>query len=235
FFDPRLPNTPWAYPLYNLLILPLVAILAAIALYWFWRRAPHPARLFVVLLFILPALAIILPDLLFGGLRSSVSRYFIPSYLALQLAVAYLFARQLGQPAGKQARRWAIGFVLLLSLGLGSGLASWAAPTWWNKLSGQATLAIADILNQAERPLLIGNTDGINTGHLVSLAHELDGHVRLQLTHAANPPQPADGFATVYLYNPSRRWSSLFPTAQPRYEGELSLWQLMPTAETSRP
>ncbi len=215
-----LPLPPRFYALYNVTVLPGAVLGAALLLLWFWRRGPRPARGLILLLVLLPALGLILPDLLLGGQRSSISRYFIPSYLGLQVAGAYWFYVQGQRP---QARFWALVLVLVLSLGLGSGLASWGAPTWWNKLGGSATVAIAATLHQAERPLVVSTNTETNLGHLLALAQELsvraasrrNDRLRLQLTPAAALPVIAPGFEPIFLFNPPPAWLEQWPTAQP--------------------
>ncbi len=48
--------------------------------------------LFIITLFGVPALALIIPDLIYGGQRSVMARFLIPCYLSIELAISYLIA-----------------------------------------------------------------------------------------------------------------------------------------------
>jgi len=43
-------------------------------------------------------LALVIPDLVLGGMRSIQARYLMPCYLGIPLAVAYLLATQITSP-----------------------------------------------------------------------------------------------------------------------------------------
>ncbi len=60
--------------------------------YFLIRRSPPQSWLLILALVLVPSLALGLPDLLFGGIRSTVTRYLIPCYLGIQLAVVNLIA-----------------------------------------------------------------------------------------------------------------------------------------------
>ncbi|NEO97476.1 MAG: dolichyl-phosphate-mannose-protein mannosyltransferase [Symploca sp. SIO2E9] len=70
----------------------LTAFLAIYALYHLWRHTPLKTWLFIVTLIGVTGTAIIAPDLILGGRRSSITRYAIPCYLGIQIAVAYLIS-----------------------------------------------------------------------------------------------------------------------------------------------
>ncbi|WP_249068074.1 glycosyltransferase family 39 protein [Argonema antarcticum] len=66
-----------------------LAILVVYSIYFICRKTPKRVWLFILTLMGVTGLAAILPDLIFGGIRSSVSRYLVPCYLGIQIAVAY--------------------------------------------------------------------------------------------------------------------------------------------------
>ncbi|MEG3987263.1 hypothetical protein QUA13_08875 [Microcoleus sp. S28C3] len=51
--------------------------------------------LFVVMVRAVTALAVVLPDVILGGTRSTKARYLFPTYLGMQIAVAYLLATKI--------------------------------------------------------------------------------------------------------------------------------------------
>ncbi|MGB7445161.1 MAG: glycosyltransferase family 39 protein [Coleofasciculaceae cyanobacterium] len=73
---------------------PCLLILVIYAIYFLCRQTDKPAWLFILTLISVTALFLILSDLVFGGQRSSISRYFIPCYLGIQIAIAYLLTNK---------------------------------------------------------------------------------------------------------------------------------------------
>ena len=77
----------------------ILAVLGLVifAVYCVCRHTPIQSWLVVVVLITLLPLTLILPDLIDGGQRSAIARYWMPAYLGLGLAVAYGLAHQLTQ------------------------------------------------------------------------------------------------------------------------------------------
>ncbi|MBD2315004.1 glycosyltransferase family 39 protein [Desertifilum sp. FACHB-1129] len=195
------------------LIVATVAIAIA-AFYWLVRHTETRVWLLVYCWAGVNALALILPDLLVGGRRSVVPRYSIPAYLAIEVAVAFLLASWISgkvRPRGLKV----VGQVLLISLLLG-GLLSCRAMSqsggwWWNKASNANNPAIARIINQAERPLVIADADpytqqsfdiGGAVGDVLSLSYSLDDRVEYLLTIEPNVPEIPPGY-DVFLLDPA--------------------------------
>ena len=191
-----------------LLSLPIVLAVAALvgyALLFLIRRAPVAAWAFIILLGGVTALGMVVPDILLGGQRSSVSRYLIPTWLSLQLAVAYWMNVVLTTES-RGRRLWQRGAIaLLLVMAILSNGAILQADTWRTKYSGQDQPAIVELINQSPRPLLVSsNYYGINTGELLSLSHALSDTVTLLLVLEPQelPPLP-EGYSDLFLFNPS--------------------------------
>ncbi|WP_229415506.1 glycosyltransferase family 39 protein [Moorena bouillonii] len=68
--------------------------LAVYALYYLCRKAPQHAWVFIITLIGVTGIALIAPDVLLGGRRSSITRYAIPCYLGIQLAIAYFLTTE---------------------------------------------------------------------------------------------------------------------------------------------
>ncbi|MFE1746212.1 glycosyltransferase family 39 protein [Coleofasciculus sp. H7-2] len=191
------------------LITPAFLILVGYAIYFLCRNTPKQIWLFILTLIGVPALSLMLPDLVFGGLRSASSRYLIPSFLGIQLAVAYLLAAQLSSKSFSRRKIWQAMMTLLIVSGVVSCAVSSQAETWWSKVISYSNPKVARIINQAERPLLVSNSFGINPGNVFSLSYILDPKVRFQLVVDPNIPKiPDDSNAinrvsTVFLLSPS--------------------------------
>ncbi len=196
------------HPSINYWIIPRIAIFfffaIGYAIYCLYRHSSKKAGLFILTLIAIPALALMIPDLILGGRRSINARYFIPSYVGIQISVAYLLSH--AYLINHKIR----GFVLpsILTIGIISCLISAQAETWWTKSASYNNAEAAAIINQFDRPLLIGDTNHINVGNIISLVHKLDPNVRLQLVVKPNIPQIPTGFDPILLYNPSKDLTS---------------------------
>ena len=202
FFDIDLSSdNPLGY-----LITLLFLILVGYSIYFLCRTTNYKVWLFIIILIVVPALPLILPDLIAGGIQSSSEPYLIPSYLGIQVAVAYLLATQLYN--GNVSRRsiWHIIMALVIICGLISYKVSSQAETWWNKGMSYCNPQVAQIINQTTRPLLISDALGNNYGNVFSLSYLLEPKVRFLLVNNQKVPKIPDGFADVFLFNPSDTW-----------------------------
>lgn len=177
--------------------------------YFLYRRTPKRIWLFVFTLVFTPSIALMLPDVMTGGIRSVIPRYGIPSYLGIQLATAYLLSTKLTDIQTKtQQKIWQIIFIIVLSCGVLSSAMISQADSWWNKTVGEIR-QVARITNEAKSPLLIGSP---TAGDLLSLSHLLDSKVKflvkpeciicrsdLKVEDNSIPPIP-DNFSDVFLY-----------------------------------
>ncbi|MBD3881980.1 hypothetical protein IFO70_09450 [Phormidium tenue FACHB-886] len=207
-------NLSSATPLVLKLALRLIEV-ATVALivysfYFIWSKEKLNRWLFVVALAGVPALCLIIPDLVTNGIRSIIPRYAVPCYLGSQISVAYLLTNKLNDVA--RQRFWSIVTVLVLSGGVLSCAAISQADTWWNKMIGSANPALAQQINQADRPLLISDAD---MGDLFSLSYYLDPKVQLLVRpqcYACNLnrtlenrpylPTIPKGFSDVFVFHP---------------------------------
>jgi uncharacterized membrane protein len=230
-----------------------VLVLVVYGFYLLFRKTDIRTWLFVFTLAAIPAIALALPDVLTGGVRSITPRYVIPCYLASQLAVAHLLAHQLQVKKGWQQQAWRVITVVVISAGVVSCVAISQAPAWWNKMIGNSNPAIAAIINQSERPLVVSDA---GMGDIFSLSYSLDSKVRLLLRpqcYACDvnrqfadrpllPALPALGepsaqpFSDIFLFNPrpTPAWMAAFQqqqlyTVTPLFEGhDRWFWKLEP-------
>jgi len=194
------------------LVPPILVIWALIgySIYFICRKTPKRIWLFIITMIGVTALALMLPDLIFGGRRSSISRFLIPCYLGIQLAVAYLLATQI---ISKNFLRktWQVIMIVLISSGVLSCIVSSQADTWWNKKNSDTNPQVARIINQASHPLLVSGRDSYD--NLLSLSYLLEPKVRLQVVVEPNIPKLSKDFSDVFLFNPTK-------TLQNRFEKE---------------
>ncbi|MEH2451870.1 glycosyltransferase family 39 protein [Nostoc sp.] len=198
FPDLNLPVLRWGR-----FLIPLILILVVYSFLFIYSHAGKRVWLFVFLLSGVPALALILPDLIIGGKLSLRPRYVIPCYLGIQLAVAYLLAAKIISSKLITRKFWQLVMVVIISTGVVSCTISSQAETWWNKGS-HANPQIARLINQANHPLLISSNYSLNIGDLMSLIHLLDEKVQMQLVIEPSIPSIPDSFSNLFLYNPSK-------------------------------
>lgn len=153
-----------------------IIVLIGVAFYTLCRRTPRSVWSLVVLLTGVLALTLMIPDLVLGGLRSTFPRYLIPSLLGIQIAVTYLLAFKLTHSVNSSERtgaatcwRWITGAVL--TAGIVSCLVLLQEPVWWVKTLNKENPSVAEIINQADRPLVLSDAE---TGDLLSLSYLLD-------------------------------------------------------------
>ena len=192
--DPVVSFIPLIPPILTLLIITVYTI------YFICKNTPKKVWLFVLIFIAVTWLALVVPDLIFGGRRSGVTRYTIPCYLGIQLAVAYLLAVKIRREA-----LWRLVVIALLLSGILSCAISSEAQVWWNKGPDRTKYnpQVAYIINQATRPLLLSDA---NPAHVLSLSYLLDPKVRFQLVDQPKVFKISQGFSDVFLYKPSEKF-----------------------------
>ena len=202
------------------LVILIVLVLVGYALYFLCRTTTKRVWLFIVTLIGSTAIPLLLPDLILGENRAVNPRYLTPSYLGIELAVAYLFATKPTFSSVKIWRHklWQIAMITLISCGVLSCGINSQAESAWIKIFNTTNPQIARIINQRPQPLLISDAD---TADLLSLSHLLNPKVKLllkpkcytcnlTLQSDVKPylPEIPDGFSDVFLFHPrpSSEW-----------------------------
>lgn len=176
------------------------------AIYFTYRHSSPRIWQFILLLSSLTFILLAIPDLLFGGMRSTVSRYLIPSYLGLQLAMAYFLGNKIIFSKKKALWNFALGAVL--SLGIISCAISSQSQMWWFKYNSNNNYKIANIINLTKAPLIITEKnlnliDFQNLGNLLSLSYILDEKVKFSMISDPTTMPLLSHFSDVFIYNPS--------------------------------
>ncbi|HLP89453.1 MAG TPA: glycosyltransferase family 39 protein [Nostocaceae cyanobacterium] len=163
--------------LFQIFLVGLLVLLSGYAVYFVCRYTAKETWIFILSLILITSLPIIGKDLISGGSRSIILRYFIPAYLGIQICIAYLLANGIiSKPV--QARFWKVVICLLFTGAIFSNFVSFQASSWWTKSHSDVTYQAAKFINQAEKPLLI--SDG-SMGMILALSHQLKPEVQLQL------------------------------------------------------
>lgn len=156
----------------NRLLTLLLFSLAAYSLIYLYKNSTPRSWLFIYALLAASALPLILTDIALGGRLTRVGRYLLPSILAIQLSLAYLFDcknthQNSTMLSGKLWRVLMLGFIIS---GTVSYLQSYRSEVGWTKMANHSNPKIAGILNAIENPLLISDAE---VGDLISLSYLL--------------------------------------------------------------
>ena len=201
-------NLQFSYTFPFICLIAAILILISYSTYFLYRQTPQKTWLFIFTLIAVPVLALLLPDLISGGQRSSTGRFLIPCYLGIQLAVAYLLATKITSLSIKcwQQRLWQLVTIALVSCGIISCAISSQADTWWNKYTSYYNPQIAHIINQTTNPLVISGAE--KASRLTSLSYILEPQVQFLLVSSQNVPKIPECFSDVFLFRPSRELQS---------------------------
>jgi len=177
-----------------------VVALVIYALYFTQKTTDRRTFLFAIALVVIPWLVLAIPDLLTGSTRSNIQRYIIPTFLGMQLVVAYLLSVQMYSPQRSKANLWKMITIVLFSLGIISCGLSSQSQDWWNKRADAHTLEVTAIVNDSPNALLIAKTHpGMRLG---VLSYRLDPKTKVWLLDDDSIQIPK-GDGDLFLYDPS--------------------------------
>ena len=209
--------------------LPIVASVACVtvivaACVWVFRHTRRETRLYLLLLLVLPTSMLLLPDLLFGGIRSSNARYLMPVWLAVVAVLAIALDQALARisqtmaedrasdaplviwsrQGGVRLLLWS-AVVCLVALPMATNILHAQQQAPWTKSLSISLPEVAKIINQSASPLIVGNQERHHPGNLFALANLLKSETKMQLVPIALesswklPTHRGD----VYLYSPT--------------------------------
>ena len=144
----------------RLIVLAALAVVFAIGALVALARADKRTAWLLCPLAVIPALAIVLPDLILGQSRSTQSRYFVPVWLALELAVAWAAGSRPARSASTLRRMLpASAGVAVCAAGLLCAAISAAWSSWWIDSADAPLPAIARAIDVQPNPLLASVSD----------------------------------------------------------------------------
>ncbi len=227
----------WGFnnPLTYIPRLALIGLLL-VALGHLFRQAPPRVSWLLVTLVVIPFLILVIPDLLGGGKRSTVTRYLLGCYPALQLMLAYYLADVQKRVLSQQA-------ITLLVLGMLASLGVYlASPTWWSKelsVFNAENIARINTAARSGQAIVVSDLgyDYTNTGDLLAMSFDLAPQVRLALLDTLDKPVdltviPEAG--TVFVFRPSAQLWAAFEAAGWQVDAAYSEGQLLVVREQSR-
>ncbi|MBP0000151.1 MAG: glycosyltransferase family 39 protein [Cyanobacteria bacterium SID2] len=157
------------------------------------RQTTKSTKWFIILSIFVPLLLLAVPDLIAGSRRSSITRYLIPCFPGVQLAVACFLANIAPSPRWFRSPSWwwrgCLAFILVGSVVSCSIRAS--LETWWHNIPSYFNADIARVVNTSPSPVVLSDRgyDGTQIGDLISLAYLFDSDVKLFLFDDSPAPQ----------------------------------------------
>jgi uncharacterized membrane protein len=207
----------------NLLDIAIFA-LTIYSLYFLIKKTQLKTWLLIILLIIVSSLAQFLPDLILEGKRSAQARYFIPCYLALELAVSYTIASYLNYQKIWQKSLGAAVLTFLIIIGFVSGVVIAKTNDWDYLDQGNTANAIniqlAPLINKTDQPLVISEA---SHSFLLGLSYLVNENVKFQLFDGDNSTewkskinleQVKGKFSDVFIYFPSKEFLEFFEQNQ---------------------
>ena len=200
----------------------VTAIVAACV--WVFRHAQRETRLYLSFLLVLPTAMLLVPDLLFGGIRSSNARYLMPVWLGVIAVMAIALDRAFervgqglvyGRSSGDQrvfcSRQGLVRVLLwsavlcLVTLSMTTNILHARQQAPWTKSLSISLPEVAKIINQSANPLIVGNQERHHPGNLFALANLLKPETKMQLVPIAleSSWRLPEHKGAVYLYSPT--------------------------------
>lgn len=177
----------------------LIVLVVVCAVFYFAKaHQSENHNLFVLFLFVMPAMPLIAADITFGGQRALVSRFIIPSFLALGLIVSWYFASRI------QTRIAQVSLCLVVILGILSSSSYNQSQYWWSKQFSNDNRPIANIINRHVDALtIVDNTFDIID--ILSMSYELNPDAPM-----LRIPQNQEGFdfslgQTIFWIDPDEQ------------------------------
>jgi uncharacterized membrane protein len=177
------------------------------SLYFLTRQGTKSSSLFIWCLIAASAVSLSLPDLLFGGQRSTVGRYITAVYLGIELAVAYCLSVKIMPVKNKQwqSKLWKAIAATVIILGIWCCGNIVQAKTWWNKYSSYYNPQVAEIIDLSSQPLVVSNTEKIS--RVTSLSYFLSPQTKFILfPEETTEIDFPSGFSDIYVFRPDDKF-----------------------------
>lgn len=210
----------------------LFLILIIYGIYVVYRSCNLFTKLFILSSIFVPFIILIIPDLVWGGQRSAVTRYLISCFPTIYLSVAYLLAKYLGRENsnlfGKQ-KYWQVVLTILLTSSIVSCTVSAISDTWWHKTLSYFNAEVAKKVNASNSPILLSDIGDnyTNTGDLISLSYLLDNDVRLFLLSKSSNLEMVPNESELFIFRPSMKLQEAIEAKEWEFESTINgeLWQ----------
>ncbi len=183
----------------------IAGIFSSILIFYIWyffrKERFTKFSFFLILLGGVPSVCLLLPDLILGGIRSTVFRYQLPLYLSIQIAVAYVLAVYIFSEKHWHPKIWQCLMVGFLLAGLVSDVMLFKADTWWLQIGNQYSIATSKYINKFDNPLLLSSNHIYNIGSLLILNHLLNSNINLLIVQDDRMPRLPQEVGNIFLFD----------------------------------
>lgn len=170
------------------------------------RSSPRETYVLVLPLLCVPVVVLLIPDLMFGGIRSISAKYLTPSWIGVQLALAWALAGEGEKRAALERRLGYVAGVLVVAAGVGSCWLNSLKVSVWTKGVSFLLPEVAQDINRSARPLVVANLEQYNPGNLMALSVRLAPGTKVQLLDAEREERfvlpRGDEYTDVFLLSP---------------------------------
>ncbi len=137
-------------------------------------RSPKTVWLLPIILTGSTFLPLAFLDLTLGGQRSTASRYLMPTFLGIQLIVAFALAVGWLAKNNLKSKITQSVYAIIITAGIISCAFNFQSPTAWTKVVSYNLHQVAELINQEQNPLIISSSKGINFGNILALSYLLE-------------------------------------------------------------
>ena len=224
----KLGSSSIATDLIRLVVASILLLAIAHSIYLLCHSTPKGVWLFVLTAIGITTIALIAV----GGVAD---RYLVPYILEIQLAISYLFTvKSVVATNSRKKKLWQLGLIAIISSEIISCSVNSQSQLWWNKYpsSTKYNPAVASIINQAKKPLVISDGGNNLTGKILSFSYLLKPEIQLLLAVKPDQIKIPDGFSDVFLYRATEALQFELKKVQkykitPIYkQGDVWLWRL---------
>jgi len=145
----------------------------------------------------------VVPDLIGRGIRTTQIRYYLPFYVATDLAIACALTLAITTGSRRSRRAWTTVLTAVIAIRLGSLAASARADTWWNKIQEQSK-AIAGVINATPDAAIVMSVNVENVSRALSIAQYLHGDIPARFADANGVATTGLSGKHIFIISPSR-------------------------------
>ncbi len=194
----------WEHSLLATVVVLLSSCIVVVALARVARGESREAKLSLLPLVLLPIGMLLVPDLVFGGIRSISTKYLTPCWIGVVVALGHLGGEPPRRASGLAAALPPWLFVAAFGAACLTSAIDAPKRSLWTKGLSMRLVAVADHINASERPLVVGNLEQYNPGNMMALSLLLAPGTKVQILDASKEEHYAlpRGYGAVYLLNP---------------------------------
>lgn len=178
----------------------LASLFVLTAICFLIKYAPFKKGALVLFLIIVPISIVLVPDLVLGGIRSVSARYLAPSLIGILVAIAYLLGAE--SESGKLRIQNTV-FIVLLVLGIASCFLNSKQEVVWTKGISYNLPKVADMINQSQTALVVGNRERHHPGNLLALSYLFKDETKMQFLATEQEYELPQNFSGIFLYSPT--------------------------------